>query len=108
MTGLPKTVTISSPEVRRAIETPVLQIVELVRSTLDVCPPELSGDILDRGIVLTGGGALLRGLDERMRHELGVPVRVAEDPLRSVVRGSGRCVEEFGSLERVLVGSQRF
>ena len=75
---------------------------------LDVCPPELSGDILDRGIVLTGGGALLRGLDERMRHELGVPVRVADDPLRSVVRGSGRCVEEFSSLERVLVGTQRY
>src|SRR5680860_218667 len=81
VTGLPKTITISSPEVRRAIEAPVLQIVELVRGTLDVCPPELSGDILDRGIVLTGGGALLRGLDERLRHELGVPVRVAEDPL---------------------------
>jgi len=97
-TGLPHTVTITSPEVRRAIETPVLQIVELVRATLDVCPPELSGDILDRGIVLTGGGALLRG----------VPVRVADDPLRSVVRGSGRCVEEFSSLERVLVGTQRY
>ena len=65
VTGLPKTVTISSQEVRRAIEAPVLQIVELVRATLDVCPPELAGDILDNGIVLTGGGALLRGLDER-------------------------------------------
>ena len=107
-TGLPKTITISSPEVRRAIEAPVLQIIELVRVTLDVCPPELSGDILDRGIVLTGGGALLRGLDERMRHELGVPVRVADDPLRSVVHGSGRCVEEFSSLKRVLIGTQRF
>jgi rod shape-determining protein MreB and related proteins len=108
VSGLPKTITISSAEVRRAIEGPVLQIVELVRVTLDVCPPELSGDILDRGIVLTGGGALLRGLDERMRHELGVPVRVADDPLRSVVHGSGRCVEEFSSLKRVLIGTQRF
>jgi len=107
-TGLPKTVSISSPEVRRAIEGPVLQIVELVRCVLDVCPPELAGDVLDRGITLTGGGALLRGLDERMRHELGVPVRVAEDPLRAVVRGSGRCVEEFTALERVLVSSTRF
>ena len=88
VTGLPRTVTLSSPEIRRAIEGPVLQIVELVRTTLDVCPPELAGDILGRGIVLTGGGALLRGLDERMRHELGVPVRVADDPLRAVVRGS--------------------
>ena len=107
VTGLPKTVTITSPEVRRAIEGPVLQIVELVRSTLDVCPPELAGDVLDRGITLTGGGALLRGLDERMRHELGVPVRVADDPLRSVVLGSGRCVEEFAALERVLVDTRR-
>jgi rod shape-determining protein MreB and related proteins len=108
VTGLPKTVTITSPEIRRAIEGPVLQMVELVRATLDVCPPELAGDVLDNGIVLTGGGALLRGLDERMRVELGVPVRVADDPLRSVARGSGRCVEEFSSLQRVLVGAQRF
>jgi rod shape-determining protein MreB len=107
VTGLPRTVTISSAEVRRAIEGPVLQIVDLVRATLDVCPPELAGDVLDRGITLTGGGALLRGLDERLRHELGVPVRVADDPLRAVVRGSGRCVEEFGTLERILVDSSR-
>src|SRR6476469_6219453 len=66
VTGLPKTVQVCSADVRRAIETPVLQIIELVRATLDVCPPELAGDILDRGITLTGGGALLRGLDERM------------------------------------------
>jgi rod shape-determining protein MreB len=108
VTGLPKTVAISSAEVRRAIEGPVLQIVDLVRATLDVCPPELAGDILDGGITLTGGGALLRGLDERLRHELGVPVRVADDPLRAVVRGSGRCIEEFGTLERVLVDTRRY
>lgn len=107
VTGLPKTVLISSVEVRRAIEGPVLQIVELVRSVLDVCPPELAGDILDRGITLTGGGALLRGLDERLRHELGVPVQVAADPLRAVVRGAGRCVEEFATLHRVLVDYSR-
>ena len=107
VTGLPKTVQVGSAEVRRAIEAPVLQIVELVRATLDVCPPELAGDILDRGITLTGGGALLRGLDERMRHELGVPVQVADDPLRAVARGAGRCVDDFASLERVLVGDHR-
>ena len=73
-----------------------------------MCPPELAGDVLDRGVTLTGGGALLPGLDVRLRHELGVPVRVADDPLRAVVRGSGRCVEEFGTLERVLVDSRRF
>ncbi len=107
VTGLPKTVEISSVEVRRAIEGPVLQIIELVRATLDVCPPELAGDILDRGITLTGGGALLRGLDERMRHELGVPVQVAQDPLQAVARGTGRCVDDFSALEGVLVPDRR-
>jgi rod shape-determining protein MreB len=107
VTGLPRTVEISSGEVRRAIEGPVLQIIELVRATLDVCPPELAGDILDRGIMLTGGGGLLRGLDERMRHELGVPVHVDDDPLRAVVRGTGRCVDEFAALEGVLARDRR-
>jgi rod shape-determining protein MreB len=107
VTGLPKTVHVGSAEVRRAIEGPVLQIIELVRATLDVCPPELAGDVLDRGITLTGGGALLRGLDERMRHELGVPVHVAEDPLRAVARGAGRCIDDFASLEQVLVRDPR-
>ena len=107
VTGLPKTVTIGSAEVRRAIEAPVVQIVELVRTVLDVCPPELAGDVAERGIALTGGGALLRGLDERLSHELGVPVRAAEDPLHAVARGAGRCVEQFGTLERVLVDTRR-
>lgn len=107
VTGLPKTVEITSAEVRRAIEGPVLQIIELVRATLDVCPPELAGDILDRGITLTGGGALLRGLDERMRHELGVPVHVAQEPLQAVARGTGRCVDDFAALQGVLVPDRR-
>ena len=106
-TGLPKTVVINSAEVRRAIEVPLHQIIDLVRGVLDVCPPELAGDILDRGITLTGGGALLRGLDQRLHHELGVPVTVAEDPLRAVARGAGRCVEEFSTLQRVLVDTTR-
>ena len=105
--GCRRPCSIGSAEVRRAIETPVAQIVELVRSVLDVCPPELAGDVVDRGIALTGGGALLRGLDERLSHELGVPVHAAEDPLRAVARGAGRCVEEFGTLERVLVDTRR-
>ena len=98
---------IGSAEVRRAIETPLVQIVELVRAVLDVCPPELAGDVVDRGIALTGGGALLRGLDERLSHELGVPVHAADDPLHAVARGAGRCVEEFSTLERVLVDNRR-
>jgi rod shape-determining protein MreB len=78
-----------------------------VKTTLDKCPPELSGDIMDRGIVLTGGGALLRGLGERLKHETGMPIIGAENPLQSVALGSGRCVEDFESLQQVLVAESR-
>jgi rod shape-determining protein MreB len=103
VSGLPRTVTVSSAEIRKAIEEQVHAIIDAVRTTLDQTPPELAGDIMDRGIVLTGGGALLRGLDERLRHETGMPVHVAHDPLSSVALGSGRCVEEFEALQQVLV-----
>ncbi|GAA3612938.1 rod shape-determining protein [Marihabitans asiaticum] len=108
VTGLPRTVEVGSDEVRRALDGPVRQVVDLVRGLLDACPPELAGDVLTRGVVLTGGGALLRGLDARMEHELGVPVRVADDPLRAVIRGAGRCVDDFATLEPVLVDGRRF
>jgi len=107
VSGLPRTLTLTSADVRNAIEEPVHAIVDAVRVTLDQTPPELAGDIMDRGIVLTGGGALLRGLDERLRHETGMPVHVAEDPLRSVALGAGRCVEEFEALQQVLVSERR-
>ena len=107
ITGLPKTVVVSSAEVRQAIEEPLHAIVDAVRSTLDQTPPELAGDIMDRGLVLTGGGALLRGLDERIRHETGMPVHVADDPLQSVAMGAGKCVEEFEALQQVLVSEPR-
>jgi rod shape-determining protein MreB and related proteins len=107
VSGLPRTVTLTSADVRTAIEEPVHAIVDAVRVTLDQTPPELAGDIMDRGIVLTGGGALLRGLDERLRHETGMPVHVAEDPLQSVALGAGRCVEEFEALQQVLVTERR-
>lgn len=107
VSGLPKTVVISAAEVRKAIEEPVNAIVDAVKTTLDKCPPELSGDIMDRGIVLTGGGALLRGLDERLRRETGMPIHIAEDPLDSVALGSGKCVEEFEALQQVLDASPR-
>ena len=107
VTGLPKTVQVSSPDIRRAIETPVITITDIVRTVLDVCPPELAGDILDNGVTLTGGGALLRGWTARLRHELGVPVRVADDPLQAVARGSGRCVDDFASLSRILADVRR-
>jgi rod shape-determining protein MreB len=107
VSGLPKTITVTTSEIRKAIEEPVNAIVDAVKATLDTCPPELSGDIMDRGIVLTGGGALLKGLDERLRHETGMPIHVAEDPLMSVALGSGRCVEDFDALQRVLVPERR-
>jgi rod shape-determining protein MreB len=107
ITGMPKTVTISAPEVRQAIEEPLHAILDSVRTTLDRTPPELAGDIMDRGVVITGGGALLRGLDERLRHETGMPVHVAPEPLDSVAFGAGKCVEEFEALRQVLVSEPR-
>ena len=107
VSGLPRTVTVGAAEIRQALEEPLHAIVDAVRVTLDQTPPELAGDIMDRGIVLTGGGALLRGLDERIRHETGMPVHVADDPLVSVAMGAGRCVEEFEALQQVLVTNPR-
>ncbi len=107
VSGLPRTVNVSSAEIRQAIEEPLHGIVDAVRTTLDKTPPELAGDIMDRGLVLTGGGALLRGLDERLRHETGMPVHVAQEPLHSVAMGAGKCVEEFEALQQVLVQEPR-
>jgi rod shape-determining protein MreB len=107
VSGLPKTIVVSSEEIRRAIEEPVNSIVDAVKNTLDKCPPELSGDIMDRGIVLTGGGALLKGLDERLRHETGMPIVVTDNPLHSVALGSGKCVEDFEALQDVFVPETR-
>ncbi|QCW49983.1 rod shape-determining protein [Nocardioides dongxiaopingii] len=107
VSGLPRTIEVSATQIRHAIEEPLHAIVDAVRVTLDQTPPELAGDIMDRGIVLTGGGALLRGLDERLRHETGMPVHVAEKPLLAVALGAGRCVEEFEALQQVLVADNR-
>lgn len=107
VSGLPRNVVVSSAEVRQALEEPLHAIIDSVRATLDKTPPELAGDIMDRGVVLTGGGALLRGLDERIRHETGMPVHVAEGPLDSVALGAGKCVEEFEALQQVLVAEPR-
>src|SRR6202167_1146924 len=107
VSGLPKTVVISAAEVRRAIEEPVNLIIDAVKNTLDKCPPELAGDVMDRGIALTGGGALLRGLESRIREETGMPVEVADNPLDCVVLGSGKCVEDFETLRQVLVPDTR-
>ncbi|HZA39414.1 MAG TPA: rod shape-determining protein [Actinomycetota bacterium] len=107
VTGLPKTIVVSAEEIRRAIEEPVNSIVDAVKNTLDKTPPELAADIMDKGIVLAGGGSLLKGLDERLKHETGMPIHIAEDPLFAVAVGSGKCLEEFESLKRVLISSTR-
>jgi rod shape-determining protein MreB len=95
VSGLPKTIRLTSFEMREAIEEPTQQIVDAVKFTLDKTPPELAADIIERGIVLTGGGALLVGLDERLAHETGMPIVTARRPLQSVAIGSGKCLEEF-------------
>jgi len=107
VSGLPKTVLITAAEVRRAIEEPLNLIVDAVKTSLDKCPPELAGDVMDRGIAITGGGALLRGLDQRIREETGMPVHIADSPLESVVLGTGKCVEDFDTLRQVLVPDRR-
>lgn len=99
--GLPKTLTITSQEVREALLEPVSIIVESVRITLERCPPELSADLVERGIVLAGGGALLRGLDSLLAEETGLPVHVAEDPLSAVVEGTGKVLQEIEFLSKL-------
>ena len=102
VSGLPRTVLVDAGELRRATEEPVNQILDTVKSTLDGCPPELAGDVMDFGVTVTGGGALLTGLDERIRHETGLPVHVCDDPLRTVATGAGLCVDQFDTLKPVL------
>ncbi len=99
--GIPKTLVITDSEIREALAEPIAQIVDGVRQALERTPPELSADIMDRGIVLSGGGALIRNLDVRLREETGLPVVVAEDPLCSVVLGTGRLLEDMELLRKV-------
>ena len=103
VTGLPKTIVLSSEEVRGALEEPVQAIIDAIKATLDKTPPELASDIMDRGIMLAGGGSLLQGLPERLRADTQMPVHLAESPLTCVAVGSGRYLEEFD----VLVKSKR-
>ncbi|MBB6548718.1 rod shape-determining protein MreB [Nonomuraea rubra] len=103
VSGLPKTATISAEQISEAIEDQVQAIIDAVQTTLDQCPAELAGDLLDNGIVLTGGGALLRGLPERMGEATGMPIRLVDKPLYSVALGAGRCVERFQAMRDVLL-----
>lgn len=106
MTGLPRTFQVSSEEIRMAIEEPTLAIIQAIKGTLEKTPPELSSDIMEYGIVLTGGGALLRALDERLRMETGMPVHVSENALINVVLGSAQALEEIDVLKKVLTVSR--
>jgi rod shape-determining protein MreB len=107
ISGLPKTVVLSSDQVREALEEPVTQIVDAVKATLDRTPPELASDIMDRGIVLAGGGSLLGGLDDRLRSETEMPIHIADSPLTCVAVGSGRALEEFEVIRRASQGTRR-
>jgi len=103
VSGIPKTIDVTSDEVRQALKDPVSMIVEAVKKALERTPPELSADILDRGIIMTGGGSILKGMDQIIRERTNVPVNIAEDPLLSVVRGTGMVLEDIKKYEAVLI-----
>ncbi|MEG2810404.1 MAG: rod shape-determining protein, partial [Akkermansia sp.] len=99
--GLPKTITLSSEEVRDALSEQLNTIVNAVRTTLERCPPELAADLVDKGIVLAGGGALLRGLDQLLHEQTGLPIHIAEDPLSAVAEGTGKALQELDFFSNV-------
>jgi rod shape-determining protein MreB len=107
VTGLLRRVTISASDVRRALEAPVGRIVAAVKDTLERTPPELAADVAERGIVLAGGGALLNGIDERLRSEIGLPVQLADSPLTCVAEGAGRSLDELETLDRAAKAQRR-
>ncbi len=107
VSGLPRTVRMTSTEIREAMAEPIAGIVEAVKMTLERTPPELVADIIDRGIVMAGGGSLLRDLDRLLAEETGMPVTLADDPLGSVVLGTGRVLEEIETLKKVLITSKK-
>jgi rod shape-determining protein MreB len=108
VSGIPKSIIVSSEEIRHALDENVAVIVHAVLNLLEKTPPELCADIFDRGIWLTGGGALLKGLDERLRRETSLPVTVAADPLTAVVRGTGKVLEDLAGYSSVLIKSKRY
>ena len=108
VSGIPKTLKISSAEVREALSEPLVQIVAAVKQTLEQTPPELAADIVDRGIVMTGGGSLLRGLDVLLKEETNLPINVVEDPLTCVVLGCGKVLSNLHQYERIILKSSRF
>ena len=105
-TGLPRNVTITSTQIEEAMKESIGKIVEIVKMTLEKTPPELASDIMEKGIVLAGGGALIKNLDKLISNETGMPVYVAEEPLDCVVRGAGKTLEDIERLGRVLVNAR--
>jgi rod shape-determining protein MreB len=105
--GLPKTVSITNAEIYKALSEPVAAILETIKATLEQTPPELSADIMDRGVMMAGGGALLKGLDKLVSEQTGMPVHVAEDPLLAVAYGTGRVLENIDLLRRVLINPRK-
>jgi rod shape-determining protein MreB len=106
LTGLPRSVEVGGDQIREALEPSVAEIIDAIKETIEETPPELVADIMDQGIVLAGGGALLVGLDKRVAEATQMPVHIADDPLTCVVRGTGRVLEDLDALERVLVSEQ--
>jgi rod shape-determining protein MreB len=106
ITGLPKQVDVSIGEIREAIAGPVNLIVEAVKLSIEETPPELLADIMDQGIILAGGGAMLKGIDLRLQEETQIPVHIADDPLQCVVRGTGACLENLEVYRKVFVADQ--
>jgi len=106
-TGLPKVLEISSEQVRQAIQEPIQQIVDVIKIALEKTPPELSSDVMERGIVLTGGGALIRNIDKLISQKTGIPVYITDSPLNAVVRGTGKALEDLEKLKSVLASSRK-
>ena len=102
ISGLPRTIELTTEHVREALAEPLAAVVDAVKTTLDKTPPELAADIMEDGITLTGGGALLGGLDARLNHETGMPIRIAREPLYSVVVGSGRALENIDAMRGLM------
>lgn len=107
ITGLPKTVTVNSTEIYNAMKEPIISIVEAIKSTLEKTPPELAADIMELGIMLTGGGALLEGLDRLIIKETGIPVHIADRPLDCVAIGTGKALDSIEVLKKTITSSRR-
>ena len=105
--GLPRNVVVNSTQMQEAIQASVNEIVEIVKTTLEKTPPELASDIMEKGIILAGGGAMIKNLDKLLSQRTGMPVYVAEDPLDCVVKGTGKTLEEIEKLKHVLINARR-